>query len=721
MAEKTMVISQQNVKPIKILKWKVREGFTISIGSVVFLYDFEKVDIKQQRKFKSPQAGTVCKLIAQEGAIISPGEVLFELEACIHPTVMKDMCAECGADLRKDDLNSTASVPMIHTVPDLKVSEELAQKLGKADGERLLRDKKLVLLVDLDQTLIHTTNDIIPPNLRDVYHFQLYGPNSPWYHTRLRPGTHQFLNKVSPYFELHICTFGARNYAHRITAILDADERFFSNRVLSRDECFDPTSKTANLKALFPCGDHMVCIIDDREDVWSHATNLIHVKPYHFFKHTGDINAPPGLEKDENDDKDGIDLSNIAPPTPKADKENGNGEENLNNCDKTIETETFSQNEENKQVSENGESQKDSSVETKEDTTDTVIVKVDEKSETTVEEEAKHEDKIENTVDVIEVEDPDDYLLYLEDILIRIHTAFYDEYDKLDSGEVPDLKKVIPTVKGKVLKGCKMVFSGLVPTHIKLQLSRAYQVAKSLGAEVTQDFEEDSTHLVAVRPGTAKVNTGRRRKNLKIVTPDWLWACAERWEHIEEKIFPLNSKGSKNRHPPPHCSSPEHNPNYSIHDTPAQRKRTPSGRFMDTINPLMSFSSADIEDMDKEVEDTLDTESESEEDATKAIPQNVQTLDKEDSSSSSAESLTAEMPRGHKRNADKRNEEDEEELKESEDEFPSAKFRRGEQLDSDLDIGQNSNSEGSVEAPDEIDDGEWNMMGAALEREFLSN
>lgn len=37
--------------------------------------------------------------------------------------------------------------------------------MGKADEERLLRDRKLVLLVDLDQTLIHTTNDDIPPNI----------------------------------------------------------------------------------------------------------------------------------------------------------------------------------------------------------------------------------------------------------------------------------------------------------------------------------------------------------------------------------------------------------------------------------------------------------------------------------------------------------------------------------------------------------------------------
>jgi RNA polymerase II subunit A-like phosphatase len=73
---------------------------------------------------------------------------LCELKECTHPTVMNDMCAECGTDLRKNDVTITASVPMVHAIPDLKVSEELAQKLGKADAERLIKDRKLVLLVD---------------------------------------------------------------------------------------------------------------------------------------------------------------------------------------------------------------------------------------------------------------------------------------------------------------------------------------------------------------------------------------------------------------------------------------------------------------------------------------------------------------------------------------------------------------------------------------------
>ena len=53
---------------------------------------------------------------------------------------------------------------------------------------------------------------------------------------------------MSEFYELHICTFGTRNYAHAVANILDEDGKFFSNRILSRDECFDPNSKTANLK-----------------------------------------------------------------------------------------------------------------------------------------------------------------------------------------------------------------------------------------------------------------------------------------------------------------------------------------------------------------------------------------------------------------------------------------------------------------------------------------
>lgn len=52
------------------------------------------------------------------------------------------------------------------------------------------------------------------------------------------------------------------------------------------------------------------------------------------------------------------------------------------------------------------------------------------------------------------------------------------------------------------------------------------------------------------------------------------------------------------------------------------------------------------------------------------------------------------------------------------DEIPSARFRRGCDLPSDLDMSD-QDSQGSQDPIDEDDDGKWVSMGSALEREFL--
>lgn len=132
--------------------------------------------------------------------------------------------------------------------------------------------------------------------------------------------------------------------------------------------------------------------------------------------------------------------------------------------------------------------------------------------------------------------------MYLEDILKTIHKAFYEAYDAMGGEEksVPDLKVIIGSVKQKVLKGCKLVFSGLVPSHVPLDQSKAYKVAISLGAKVIRDLSAKATHLIAAKPGTVKVNLSKKIRGIRIVTPRWLWDCAERWERLDERLYPLS-------------------------------------------------------------------------------------------------------------------------------------------------------------------------------------
>lgn len=39
--------------------------------------------------------------------------------------------------------------------------------------------------------------------------------------------------------------------------------------------------------------------------------------------------------------------------------------------------------------------------------------------------------------------------------------------------------------------------------------------------------------------GTEKVRQAQDCKDLHVVNPDWLWSCLERWDKVEEQLFPL--------------------------------------------------------------------------------------------------------------------------------------------------------------------------------------
>lgn len=188
--------------------------------------------------------------------------------------------------------------------------------------------------------------------------------------------------------------------------------------------------------------------------------------------------------------------------------------------------------------------------------------------------------------------------------------------------QIPDLKTLVPKMRSEVLVGKTLVFSGLVPNQIKLEKSRAYLIARSLGANVTQQLTDETTHLVASTAGTFKVNAARKSPNIRIVSPEWLWSCAERWECVEEILFPLDSKkASKTRQPPAHCHSPEHVVNYniaesaiaesSVTDADNQASSSSDGRmkFIDTINPLLTFSNDELAAMNDDVDEFFQSDS----------------------------------------------------------------------------------------------------------------
>ncbi|XP_054983947.1 RNA polymerase II subunit A C-terminal domain phosphatase [Sorex araneus] len=644
--------------PLRLSEWRVAAGAAVRIGSVLAVCEAAASAppsglgpgrAAAERRLRSERAGVVRELCAQPGQLLAPGAVLLRLEECSHPVVMKGLCAECGQDLTQLQSKngkqqvplSTATVSMVHSVPELMVSSEQAEQLGREDQQRLHRNRKLVLMVDLDQTLIHTTEQHGQHmSSKGIFHFQL-GRGEPMLHTRLRPHCKEFLEKIARLYELHVFTFGSRLYAHTIAGFLDPEKKLFSHRILSRDECIDPFSKTGNLRNLFPCGDSMVCIIDDREDVWKFAPNLITVKKYVYFQGTGDIHAPPaprepparrrvnhspkGTEAPEHvsssrdsEHVSGVEQSNglgrpprdwPAPaqteergprPSPRADRgppacpqppartlaeerpAQGPAGSDLH-FDLSSDSASSSESEGRSSSASEGESGEPRSrrrpkaargtgrlagpnhcgdaadvleegerdglcglggggadrkeAETESQNSEQSGITVGESLDQSVEEEEEEEDT-----------DADDHLVYLEEILARVHSDYYAKYDRFLQGdlpEAPDIRKIVPELKSKVLADVAILFSGLHPTNFPIEKTREHYHASALGARIlTQlvldpDDPDRPTHLVAARAGTEKVRQAQECGQLHVVNPDWLWSCLERWDRVEEQLFPL--------------------------------------------------------------------------------------------------------------------------------------------------------------------------------------
>ncbi|GAA5872133.1 hypothetical protein JCM1840_006328 [Sporobolomyces johnsonii] len=335
---------------------KVRK--TQSILTYSFIPARPDDDGKRERQvasWDSPVEGELLSWNVTEGQLWSdPSQpIVHILEPCTHDVQWDGMCAVCGKDLTAVDYTgfsdmSRATISMVHDVGGLTVSLEEAHRLESATTSRLLTSKKLSLIVDLDQTIVHATvdptvgewlNDPKNPNysaLKGVKRFKLSDEmparkppgtkrmkqqkekkgkekegtgektegekegdeesaeededeDGCWYYIKMRPGLPDFLRRVAEIYEMHVYTMGTRAYAKEVCNVIDPDGGLFGGRILSRDESGSMTRKS--LQRLFPCDTNMVVIIDDRADVWDGSPNLVKVVPYEFFVGIGDINA----------------------------------------------------------------------------------------------------------------------------------------------------------------------------------------------------------------------------------------------------------------------------------------------------------------------------------------------------------------------------------------------------------------------------------------------
>ncbi|KAL6935605.1 hypothetical protein ACO0R3_000657 [Hanseniaspora guilliermondii] len=339
--------------PIEIVSIDCGEGLGIQKNKPIFTYkyvkinetlirdedDLSKTTVKKQKTemidtFDSPISGKIVKCNIKKNDrfdSFDPYENLVEVdEGCLHEIVYAGLCAVCGMTIDDEDQNDekqmksdfvnrdkdTSKATLSYSNQQIKVSRSEVNRINRQHMARLKDSKKLILVVDLDQTVIHCGIDssisdwVKTEKPKDVHKFCLeedirpwlqkqsvfirkqYMNMSPftknWYYVKTRPFLKEFFDAIKDKFELHIYTMATRAYAEEIAKIIDPDGSLFQNRILSRDENNSLTTKS--LDKVFPVEQDLVLIIDDRGDVWDWSPNLIRVIPYNYFQGIGDIN-----------------------------------------------------------------------------------------------------------------------------------------------------------------------------------------------------------------------------------------------------------------------------------------------------------------------------------------------------------------------------------------------------------------------------------------------
>ncbi|PWY84533.1 hypothetical protein BO94DRAFT_536089 [Aspergillus sclerotioniger CBS 115572] len=570
--------------PITVTSLLKQPGDAVERDEALFWYVYQttvtegdglgnKVEVKRKfpTKFESTVDGEVVQWKIAKGDVIDePVDVLEVDEPCAHEVQFGGLCAECGKDMTESSYNTEvadvmrAPIQMAHDNTTLTVSAREATRVEEDAKRRLLSNRKLSLVVDLDQTIIHATvdptvgewmQDKENPNyqaLNDVRAFQLVddgpGMRGCWYYVKLRPGLESFLQNVSEMFELHIYTMGTRAYAQHIASIIDPDRSLFGDRILSRDESGSLTAK--NLHRLFPVDTKMVVIIDDRGDVWRWSPNLIKVSPYDFF--AGEKPAPKPT-------KGALEEHHVNGATAKTNEQSevstleqlvtmGGGDN-----PRLLQEQTDAQEETiMHQVEDRPLLQKQRELDAEDDAADSsdTSSSIDDSQDL-----SKHRHHL--------LEDNDRELFDLEVRLEQVHRNFFDEYDRRRSralggrvaalrGEkvpskekdvdlklVPDVKDIMPQIKRRILGGVVLVFSGVLPLGTDTQNADISLWAKSFGVAISSKISLRTTHLVAGRNRTAKVREATRYPNIKIVTTQWLLDCLIQWKRLAEEPYLL--------------------------------------------------------------------------------------------------------------------------------------------------------------------------------------
>jgi FCP1-like phosphatase family protein len=238
------------------------------------------------------------------------------MSACSHPTFVHGLCVKCGSQLKflpPDVQQRVANSKLVVGSSGIAIhsSQEDTEQQLYSNTRDLYRRKKLALLIDLDQTLIHANPDqsfhslstspeesILENSKSNPFFTQdrlrikqdlhpiFMSPTEPHY-VKLRPGARAFLEALAPYFDLFVYTMGIRKYADLIVQVLDPTQRLVK-KVVARGE---NGTNYKDLDSLLPVDPKFVLLLDDLQHVWKQRNCVVHLQEFMYWAREPDADS----------------------------------------------------------------------------------------------------------------------------------------------------------------------------------------------------------------------------------------------------------------------------------------------------------------------------------------------------------------------------------------------------------------------------------------------
>ncbi|MBA0663539.1 hypothetical protein Goklo_003651 [Gossypium klotzschianum] len=160
-----------------------------------------------------------------------------QMRSCV-----KDSDVNSDSD-KADDFDPQS---FIKSLPEL--SDVVSSFRPAATAMEARRRKPITLVLDLDETLVHSTLE--PCDDADFTFTVFFNMKEHTVYVKQRPHLHKFLEKVAEMFEVVIFTASQSIYAEQLLDILDPDRKLISRRVYRESCIFSDGSYTKDLTVL---------------------------------------------------------------------------------------------------------------------------------------------------------------------------------------------------------------------------------------------------------------------------------------------------------------------------------------------------------------------------------------------------------------------------------------------------------------------------------------